>query len=336
MSGTGSQSLPARRSPGRAIVLGAVLGAAACLAATRPVGAAVGDVVHQFTVPVSGVTSFCSVGLAFDGSSLYYDRCRDQNIYRVHPVTGALLDTFDTDIAEFPNCLAYDGTRNGLWIGVQKPVGAADISSCAAGTGGLRIYFWDFDDDSVTMKFEIPTTLVNPATGEPFLFYCFCDGLAFNAEVWSDSADDELWFSDDVNRNVGLFRPDGTLVQGYDATSVHASLFQQSGLALGGDRLYMGNNGGGAVYVADALANPLTFVSELVHENERQEDMACDPHTFPAKTVMWVRTTPQGGTFPDVITAYEIDHECGPGGLGVVARCSFEGDLKECGFTQVP
>ena len=181
--------------------------------------AGVGDQVAQITAPVSGAEKFCSIGLAFDGSLLHYDRCRDPHIYQVDPKTGILQGSFDTGISENPNALAYDSTRNGLWIGTQN---------CNA--NGMPIYFWDFDDDSVTHRFTIPFGLVNPATGQSFLFFCFTDGLTFNANNLDDPSDDELWFSDDVNRNIGVFKTDGTFVEGFDATAVDPSLISTSGL----------------------------------------------------------------------------------------------------------
>lgn len=291
------------------------------IASHTPTEAAVGDQVHQVTVPVSGAATFCSIGLAFDGTSLYYDRCGDPNIYQINPITGALqstgnasLDTFNTGIAENPNALAFDAKRNGLWIGAQSGVGAS-ISSC--GATGLPIYFWDFDDDSVTLMFTIPVGLINPATGQPFLAFCFTDGLAYNENDPNSDADDEIWFSDDVNRNIGLFRPDGTPVNGYDATSVDASLSLGSGLAIGGQNLYMANNGGGDVFRANKNTDPLVLVDQFTSGDTRQEDMECDPVTFAPTEVMWVRTTPQGGQFPDVVTAYEIEpNTCALGGGG--------------------
>jgi len=267
--------------------------------------AAVGDQIDQFTVPVSGVDTYCSIGLAFDGDALYYDRCDDPNIYRID-TDGNLLAAFDTGLSELPNALAFDATRNGLWVGTQ---------SCNA--EGMPIYFWDFDDSSVTQRFVIPYSLINPATGGSFLSYCFDDGLAFNANDPADPSDDELWFSDDVNQNVGLFRPDGTFLNGYDATSVDASLVHASGLAIGGPNLYLGNNGGGDVFRADKATDPLVLVDQFTSGEERQEDMECDPVTFAPTQVMWVRTTPQGGAFADVVTAFEIESgTCGLGGGG--------------------
>ncbi len=263
---------------------------------TLPAHAGVGDQVHQTTVPISGAEQFCSIGLAFDGVRLYYDRCRDPHIYKIEPETGLLLRTINTGIDEFPNCLAYDVTRNGLWIGTQR---------CTA--QGMPIYFLDFDDNSIAHRFTIPFGLTNPATGQPFLNFCFCDGLAFDANDLEDPNDDELWFSDDVNRNIGVFRPDGSFVDGFDATAVDPSLGRTSGLAIGGPNLYMANNGEGDVFRADKSSDPLALINQFTSGDSRQEDMECDPITFAPTEVMWVRTTPQGGIFPDVITAFEIE-----------------------------
>ena len=273
------------------------------------VSATAGDVVKVLgdaddPLPVSGIPTYCSVGLAFDGTNLYYNRCGDSNIYKISPANASLVSTFDT-ISLTPNAMAFDATRNGIWFGVQ---------SCDA--IGMPIYFWDFDDNSVTLVFHVPFGLLNPANGESFLGFCFLDGLAFNANGIGD-ADDELWFSDDVNKNLGVFRPDGTLVTGYDATTVDPSLTTLSGLAIGGSNLYMANDGGGDVFRASIPA--LALVDQFTSGDERQEDMECDPNTFAPTEVMWVRTTPQGGAFPDVITAYEIEAgTCGVGGEGPI------------------
>ncbi|MBI2233027.1 MAG: hypothetical protein HYU56_03845 [Candidatus Aenigmarchaeota archaeon] len=280
--------------------------------------ASVGDVVHQLDASEfdnPGYTNFCSIGLAFDGASLYYNRCVDKNIYKVHPVTGALQDTFDTGVSSYPNAMAFDAKRNGIWFGTQRGFGGSAPGDCGE---GMPIYFWDFGDDSVALVFTVPSSLINPATGGSFLGYCFLDGLAYNENDPESDADDELWFSDDVNKNLGVFRPDGTLVTGYDATDTDEDLSSLSGLAIGGANLYMGNDGGGKVFRADK--DTLDLVDQFVSEDDRQEDMECDPVTFNNeadgfKEVMWVRTTPQSFAEKDLITAFEIEPgTCGTGG----------------------
>ena len=138
--------------------------------------AAVGDVVHQLDVSTfanPGYTNGCSVGLAFDGTNLYYNRCSDSKIYTVDPILGGFVSSFDTaGLADGnPNAMAFDSTRNGIWFGLQN------CALDASGVLGMPIYFWDFDDNSVTLKFSVPSTLINPATGESFLAFCFHSGV---------------------------------------------------------------------------------------------------------------------------------------------------------------
>ncbi|HZX20449.1 MAG TPA: hypothetical protein VFF13_05535, partial [archaeon] len=264
----------------------------------------VGDLVHQLSadeLPVDSAGNHCAIGVAFDGENLYYNRCSDDNIYKINPVTGELLDTFDTGISLNPNAMAYDATRNGIWFGTQSCDGT-----------GMPIYFWDLSDDSVTLEFHVTSATINPATGDDFLGFCFLDGLAFNANGSGD-ADDELWFSDDVNPNLGVFRPDGSFVTGYDSTDTDPDLALLSGLAIGGSNLYMGNNGGGDVFRANSTT--LAFVDQFASEDERLEDMECDPNTFAPTEVMWVRHTPQGNPADDLISAFAIESgTCGVGG----------------------
>jgi len=293
-------------SVGRDMMIGLlrrVLASGACLLACAFAKADVGDVVAVIMPDPPAAGSYCSIGLAFDGTSLYFNRCNDPLIYEISPADGSMISSFDPMTAENPNAMAFDSKRNGIWFGTQ-----------ACGATGMPIYFWDFDDDSVTSVFTIPYGLINPATGSPFLRFCFNDGLAYNENDPGTDADDEIWFSDDVTRELGLFRPDGTLVAGFDATTIDPSLINGSGLAVGGPNLYMGNNGGGDVFRAAIPA--FLFVDAFASGDDRQEDMECDPITFAPTEVMWVRTTPQGGAFPDVITAYEIEPgTCGLGGM---------------------
>jgi hypothetical protein len=260
---------------------------------------------------------FCAIGLAFDGMSLYTSRCFDRNVYRLSPSTGQVLQEFDTGISELPAGLAYDAKRNGLWIGTQGGVGAAPAT---CGQIGMPIYFWDFDDDSLTWAFTIPLGSLNPATGYPFLNGCFLDGLAYRENSPSSDLDDEIWCKDTTNYNIGVFRVNGSLFGGFDATSIQSNL-RGTGLAIGSGLLYLSDDGLGDVVRAEMTTDVLLPVDTLVSSTSRWEaDMECDGVTFSPAHVMWVRSSPQcnprgnpncnGST--DVITAYEIE----PGGCG--------------------
>ena len=280
-----------------------------------PAFATVGDVIetHNLDAVHPAATVFCSIGVAFDGTSLYTTACFDPLIYTVDPLTGIGTGSFDPSIPEDPNAMAYDAKRNGLWIGTQTATGAGSISSCTS--TGVAIYFYDFDDASTTLAFNVPSSLINPATGSDFQSFCFVDGLAYNENDATTSADDEIWFSDDITRDLAKFTTGGALITGYDATTIDASLSSASGLAIGGTNLYIGNNGGGDVFRADKNTNPLAFVDTFALSEERTEDMECDPITFAPIEVMWVRHTPQGVVANNNLIAYEIEpNTCGLGG----------------------
>jgi hypothetical protein len=262
---------------------------------------------------------------------LYVNRCSDPNIYAISPQDGSLQvdkslleeedDPKNWRIRELPAAMTYDPTRNGLWIGTQMGDGGTALRDC--GSVGMPIYFWAFNepgsaDDTVTPVFTIlfSDPPVNPVTGTPFFSDCFIAGIAYNESTG------QLWISDDRNRNIGVFQTDGSFVAGYDATRVDISLFNSSGLAIGGERLYLANGSIGDVFRAAWMANPLQLLGDgpFMSGNRREQDMACDPDTFFPKAVVWVRTDPQHNAGNDLLTAYEIE----PGGCGtgpVIGAC---------------
>jgi len=122
-------------------------------------------------------------------------------------------------------------------------------------------------------------------------------------------------------------------LRGFDATTVDGSFTNGTGLAFGADKLYLTNDGVGAVFRANQTIDALTVIDEvpstpavvepLTSGNGWLTDMACDPVTFApvGKTVMWVRTSlncilTESSCDPanDIITAYELElGGCGPG-----------------------
>ena len=109
----------------------------------------------------------------------------------------------------------------------------------------------------------------------------------------TNPADDAIWFSDDVNPNLGKFDLAGNLIQGYDATTIDPSMSSLSGHAVGRPLLYLANNGGGQVFRTDKSANPLGTGLPFAAAEERLEDMECDNRSFPVDAI-WIRHTPQG------------------------------------------
>jgi len=282
---------------------------------TAPAYAAVGDVVASFNVnsfmPTAACCSpgFFQGGIAFDGTSLYLDRFLDRDIYEVNPLTGGLIGTFDWagPAGQFPNAMGFDAKRNGLWIG---PSACTDEDG-AGPLNDIAIYFHDFDTGVTTNEFDILSSLVNPATGSDFIGLCFIDGLAYNEGNIGTDADDEIWFSDDVNTNMGKFRPDGTLVTGYNTCVEVVGLCvggAPSGIAIAGSNVYLGNDGGSDVFRASDTT-PLVIdpvFGMFASVDNRVEDLECDPVTFSVE-VIWVRSSPQGLAADNDVTAFEIE-----------------------------
>jgi len=264
--------------------------------------AAVGDVVvtHNVDAIIPASTHFCSIGLATDGTDLMLNGCSDPLIYCVDPVTGASCGSFDPGVPELPNAMAYDAARNGLWIGTQGP-----------SAGGMPVYFYDFGLGTSSLEFTIPLGAVNPVCPVFPLGVFFIDGLAYN-KADPGTGVDTIYFSDDVSDCVTLFDVTGTIIGGFIPSTIDAALVPQSGLAVGGSNLYLGNDGGGMVFRASLPGLASLGVFSAI--DNRVEDKECDPDSF-AVEVMWVRSTPQLDPTANLITAYEIESAtCGEGG----------------------
>ena len=309
-------------SRSKTAILSLILAASAItsIQSITPAYAVVGDTLATIDMEpiIDAYNHFCSIGVAFDGVNLYTDGCFDSSIYKI-TTGGALVSTIDYGTLSggmSPNAMAYHISRNGLWIGQQDCV-----DDTGDGTGDMRINFLDFDTGVVTTEFVIDGTYVNPATAGPFLDLCFIDGLAFNVNNIADPSDDELWISDDIangpTSGSGLIRTNtaGVVLTAYDPTTVDAAIgdFGQSGLAVGGADLYMGNNGGGQVFRADEGSDPLVKIDDFVSTGIRAEDMECDPFTKAPVEGMWVRNSPQGEPADNLLRLFEIEPQtCNP------------------------
>jgi hypothetical protein len=319
------------------------IGLASLFAPVATIMAAVGDEVAFIVPKPPAIEKFCAFGVAFDGASLYVNRCEDYNMYRIDPVTGSVQATFllGIEIPERPAGMAYDGDRYGLWVGTQKPAGIVmsdgccedgeTAEECAAQNRSMPIYFLNLNNGSAQMQFSIPRNTTNPATGRP-LFpgpKCIASGVAYVGNGIG-TGDDEVWVTDDFSREIAVFRPTGELIRGYNAQSVNASLIQCSGLGIGNGMLYLSNRLQGDVFRTNRYSNPLAHVDQAFAETTGrwQVDMECDALTFPGKSVMWVRTSPQGIAANDRLTAYEIE----PGGCGAqipIGACC-DSDTSSC------
>jgi len=308
----------------------------------------VGDVRSTIRPFVSAGQEYsCALGLAFDGTNLFLSRCGYSVIDVIEspgdcpqaPATCPVDWSFDTQVPEGVSGLAFDAKRNGVWIGTQAGQGQEPFDGC--GSIGMPIYFWSFngpgtEDDEVLLKYTVPRDLVNPATLQHVFALCNLTGLAYLENDASRDDDDELWLVDVQSHNVVRFRLDGSCpagvlneacASGFDARLVDPSLFLRcSGLATTIERVALSTAGcelcllqgieESDVFRAIETPGGLKRVDQLVADVGRwKADMECDAVTFAPDHVMWVRTSPQGDSAKNLITAYEIESGgCGQGG----------------------
>lgn len=255
--------------------------------APLPVGrASPGDLVAIATVPVP---SSIGVSVTFDGSRFYYTNYQDPTLfsYSVSCVPPSCTTTLEDSVVITLDgsplsvgALAYDGTRDVLWGGDQ--VG--------------RVVRVDPTTGFATLAFD--PTLVG------------CGGLTLIDGMAYDAGTDSLYYSPDGATTVCQFTPAGTLLAAIQVGTIDGFTgCYNSGLALGGDILYMGTNGCGRIVAVrkDTLTSLGTFASP----GGRDEGLTCDPVTFAPRSVIWSKEA-----YDNTATAFEIEAgTCGVGGL---------------------
>lgn len=260
-------------------------------------GAATGDVVHQVIVDRAGTAcasyndqgnhAGIGVGVAFDGDNLLVSCFSDSTVTVNDPITGDLLSVHQIAGASQLGALAYDGTRDILYgCSARRVVGIVDLAA-----------------DTFTALFN-----TDDASSDGCM-----DGLAFDAGDVADPDDDTFWASHDVQSTVQRYELDGTLISSNAVTPL-LNNFGNSGIATGGEFLYLANNGGRAIYEVAKDFSGSTFFASF---DRRLEDLECDNVTFADDGVaaMWVNDA-----YDNIITAFEI-----PDG-----SCKFGGGVVEC------
>ena len=193
------------------------------------------------------------------------------------PADGSLLATIPVDGMNGIGALAYDRSRNAVW---------------ACGAFDDTVYLVQLSNVPATAKrmFQTQNGCV--------------DGLAY------DGTDQSLFASGDVASTVYHYRTDGTII---DSRYVGDSLkgCGNSGLAVGGQSLFLANNGCSQIYRAAKASNsvPTLFATFPA----RIEDMECDDITFRAagKAAIWTKDA-----YDSTLNAFELNiGDCGYGGL---------------------
>jgi len=250
----------------------------------QPASAATGDVVTTIIVDrgatspckstdVSGSHAGVGTGVAFDGTNLIMSCWASGELDFANPTTGAYVKKLDVTGSSDLGALAYDGIGHRLW-------------ACS--------------DDSTVGTIDLSTGAFTEAFSTPGCV----DGLAF------DGVDNTLWASPDASSQVTHYQLDGTIIH---TTTVSLAGDGNSGLAVGGTLLYLGNDGGGEIFSSTKdLAAPTVFIDSTKTGGRRVEDMECDNITFASqsKAVMWSQDA-----YDNILNAYEIpDGSCSFGG----------------------
>ncbi len=234
-----------------------------------------GDLLRDITMS-DDVGAFSNVGVAFDGTVLYVP---DETtvIKLINPDDGSEIGELATSPAINLGAMGYDAKRNVIW-------------ACSNGVPN-KLYKLELNGD---------VTLIETLPGDHFHF---CDGLAYDENDPNSDSDDRIWFSRDVGPTVYELNLTGSVVDSF-APGIP---FGNSGIAVGGEDLYLANNGGDKIFRFDKDSK--TNLGEFSAPGDRPEDLECDDATFPVSAI-WVRMFENNH-----LKAYEIEEgTCGIGG----------------------
>jgi len=231
-----------------------------------------GNIVRSFAADVPA----CSVGtgLAFDGSRLLVSCIYGNTITAVSPTDGTRLATYDITGTSGIGAMAWDRGRNELW-------------ACDYGTNDV--------------------TLVDLATGiasRQFNSYGCMDGLAY------DGTDDSVYASADAASAFEHYTPGGTLLASYPLAGKLGGC-GNSGIAVGGDQLFLANDGCSQIYRVTKDGSSVTLFGSYP---QRLEDLECDDVTFAGagSSVVWSKDA-----YDNTLNAFAVGNgNCGYGGYG--------------------
>ncbi len=256
-------------------VLALVSVTAAVFQASAPARAATGDNLASFDATVTAGIPPCGggvgTGLAFDGTNLLLS-CWGSNVLQRVVAGGAHGSAGPLTIAGMTDirAMAFDASRAKIW----------------ACEGITQVFLIDPAASTSVSQF--------PVAG--------CqDGLAF------DGTDDTIWASPDAFDTIYHYKTDGTLIGSFSGLIAKLGGFGNSGIAVGGSSLYLGNDGGSQIYQCDKGLVTCTLMSTFP---ARIEDLECDDVTFPGKNAVWSQDA-----YDRILNAWEIPAgTCGLGG----------------------
>ena len=201
-------------------------------------------------------------GIAFDGTNLLLTCWGDNHVVAVSPVDGSFVAAHTIAGPNDFRAVAWDNTRHVLW----------------ACNGGSDVGTIDLTTNTYTFRFASQGCI---------------DGLAY------DGSDDTIWSSYDVSSHVEHYTPSGTLIASHPLGGLLGG-GGNSGIAVGGQKLYLANDGGQQIY---ELPKDFSSSSLFATFPRRLEDLECDNVSFLAqgKAAIW-----SNDAYDNVLNAWEI------------------------------
>ena len=229
--------------------------------------------------------SSVNTGLAFDGTNLILSCWESNRLDFLSTADAHVVRQLVVNGMSDIRAMAWDGKSNRLW----------------ACNDGNQVYLVDTSDPDGNGQ-------VGPGAEVQYKFnvHSCVDGLAF------DGADETIWSSPDASMPINRYSKTGTLLSSYNNYALTGGSYGNSGLAIGAGKVYMANNGGQQIWVAD---KPPTTSTLFAAFPRRIEDLECDDITFRADgiSVIW-----QQDAYDRRIQAYAIEpNACPFGGFDV-------------------
>src|SRR3954470_5606816 len=242
-----------------------------------PAAAAPGDNLRQFT---AANPSSCSanVGIAFDGTNLLLTCLGSNGVDVVSTRDGSLVRTVTMTGHNGLAAAAWDAGRGRMWF-CDAPSGNSPASDTDVWLGNTA-----------------------DGTSQKMFASAGChDGLAY------DGSDDTLWMGPDEGDVIYHYRTDGTVIQQFTGVAAKLGAKGKSGIAGGGDKLFVANDGGSQIYT---VAKDFSSSTLLATFPRRIEDLECDDTTFAPTFAIWSQDA-----FDRIINTYEIpSSSCRSGG----------------------
>lgn len=223
------------------------------------------------------------VGIAFDGIKLLISCYSDNSITEINPADGSQIAVHMISGANSLGAMAWDAVNNQLWAcSGFGTVGVVDLT--------LNTFTPTFS----TYAVAFPGGLAGSG--------CF-DGLAY------DGIDNSIWASGDVSDTIEHYTSSGAPLSQNSGMYGLLGGYGNSGIAVGGAKLYLANNGGQQIYEALKDFSSVTLFAGFAR---RLEDLECDPVTFTTQGVGAIWSI---DAYDNILNAWEIPlGQCGLGG----------------------